>query len=140
MSVAVVVRARRSRVPIRTGWSPERRVRQPTLLGPSWSSLLTRRTSTSASAEVTSRRSTADAVSSTTGSVHRHRPMMPRNQRPDIQNILRRSYDYLTMMPKLRSTYDGCIIYQTSYEECKANSYVRFTCKVVRSSDIVFVN
>jgi len=27
--------------------------------------------------------------------------------RPDLQNILRQSYDYLTIMPKLRSTYDG---------------------------------
>jgi len=34
--------------------------------------------------------------------------------------ILRQSYDYLTMMPKLRSTYDGRLIYKTSYEECKA--------------------
>jgi len=31
---------------------------------------------------------------------------------PDLQNILRLSYDYLTIMPKLRSTYDGCIIFQ----------------------------
>ena len=28
-------------------------------------------------------------------------------QGPDLQNILRQSYDYLTIMPKLRSTYDG---------------------------------
>ena len=26
---------------------------------------------------------------------------------PDLQNILRQSYNYLTTMPKLRSTYDG---------------------------------
>jgi len=26
---------------------------------------------------------------------------------PDLQNILRQSYDYLTILPKLRSTYDG---------------------------------
>jgi len=32
-------------------------------------------------------------------------------QGPDLQNILRQSYDYLTIMPKLRSTYDGCLIY-----------------------------
>jgi len=30
---------------------------------------------------------------------------------PDFQNILRQSYDYLTIMPKLRSTYDGRLIY-----------------------------
>jgi len=43
-----------------------------------------------------------------------------RCQGPDLQNILRQSYDYLTIMPKLRSTYDGRLIYQTSYEERKA--------------------
>jgi len=37
----------------------------------------------------------------------------------DLQNILRQSYDYLTIMPTLRSTYDGCLVYKTSYEECK---------------------
>ena len=30
------------------------------------------------------------------------------------------SYDNLTIMPKLRSTYDGCLIYKTSYSEWKA--------------------
>jgi len=35
---------------------------------------------------------------------------------PDLQNILRQSYDYLTTMRQLRSTYDGGIIYKTSYE------------------------
>jgi len=39
---------------------------------------------------------------------------------PDLQNILRQSYDYLTIMPKLRSTYDGRLIYKTSYEGCRA--------------------
>jgi len=33
-------------------------------------------------------------------------------QVPDLQNILRQSYDYLTIMPKLRSTYDGRLIYK----------------------------
>jgi len=37
-------------------------------------------------------------------------------QGPDLQNILRQSYDYLTTMPKLRWTYDGRLIYKTSYE------------------------
>ena len=34
------------------------------------------------------------------------------HQGPDLQNILRQSYDYLAIMPKLRS--------KTSYEGCKA--------------------
>jgi len=42
------------------------------------------------------------------------------NQGPDLQNILRQSYDYLTIMPKLRSTYDRRLIYKTSYEGRKA--------------------
>jgi len=36
-------------------------------------------------------------------------------------------------MPKLRSTYDGRLIYKASYEERK----VQFTCKIVRSSEKV---
>ena len=40
--------------------------------------------------------------------------------KPDLQNILRQSYDYLTIMPKLRSTYDGRLTYKTSYDEWKA--------------------
>jgi len=39
---------------------------------------------------------------------------------PDLQNILRQSCDRLTIMLKLRSTYDGRLIYQTSYEERRA--------------------
>jgi len=38
----------------------------------------------------------------------------------DLQNILRPSYDNLTIMPKLRSTYDGRLIHETSYSEWKA--------------------
>jgi len=30
----------------------------------------------------------------------------------DLQNIFQQSYDYLTIMPKLRSTYDGRLIYE----------------------------
>jgi len=41
------------------------------------------------------------------------------DQGPDLQNILRQSYDYLTIMSKLRSTYDRRLIYKTSYEERK---------------------
>ena len=40
-------------------------------------------------------------------------------QGPDLLNILRQSYDYLTIMQMLRSTYDGRLIYKTSYEERK---------------------
>jgi len=43
-----------------------------------------------------------------------------KNQGPDLQNILRQSYDYLRIMRKLRSTYDGRLIYKTSYEGRKA--------------------
>ena len=32
---------------------------------------------------------------------------------PDLQTILRQSYDYLTIMPNLRSTYDRRLIYNT---------------------------
>jgi len=39
------------------------------------------------------------------------------------------------IMPKLRSTYDGILIYKTSYEECKTS-----TCKIVTSPEIVFIN
>ena len=35
---------------------------------------------------------------------------------PDLQQ----SYDYLTITPKLRSTYDRCLIYKTSLEGRKA--------------------
>ena len=41
-------------------------------------------------------------------------------QEPDLQNILRRSYDYLTIMLKLRSICDGRLIYKTAYNEWKA--------------------
>ena len=44
---------------------------------------------------------------------------------PDLQNILRQSYDYLTIMPKLRSTYDRCLIHKTAYEGRKA--FLRYT-------------
>ena len=38
------------------------------------------------------------------------------DQGPDFQNILQQSNDYLTIMLKLRSTYDGPVIYKTSNE------------------------
>jgi len=39
---------------------------------------------------------------------------------PNLQNILRQSYDFLTIMTMLHSTYDGRLIYKTSYEGSKA--------------------
>ena len=40
-------------------------------------------------------------------------------QGPDLQNILQQSDNLfaLMIMPKLRSTYDGRLIYKTLYEE-----------------------
>jgi len=49
-------------------------------------------------------------------------------------NISRQSYDYLTLMPKLRSTDDGRLVYKTSYYEERKSS-VRFICRIVRSSE-----
>jgi len=43
---------------------------------------------------------------------------------PNLQNILRQSYDYLTIMSKLRSTYDGRLIYKTSHEG--RNAFLRY--------------
>jgi len=42
-----------------------------------------------------------------------------RTHGPDL--ILRQFYDHLTIMPKLRSTYDGRLIHKTSYIEWKAS-------------------
>ena len=36
---------------------------------------------------------------------------------PDLQNILRQSYDNAKVTINLRSTYDGRLIYKTSYNE-----------------------
>jgi len=57
------------------------------------------------------------------------------NQGPDLQNILRDSYDFLTIIPQSRSTYDGSLIYQTFYEERKAFRYDSVAyCKIVGDS------
>jgi len=40
---------------------------------------------------------------------------------PILQNILRDTYDYLTIMPKLRSTHDEYLIYKMSYDYRKIN-------------------
>ena len=58
-----------------------------------------------------------DAASCRCATARVRRPAYPG---PDLQNILRQSYDYLTIMPKLRSTYDERLIYKTSYNEWKA--------------------
>ena len=50
------------------------------------------------------------------GSLVRWENVKVKMQGPDLQNTLRQSYDYLTIMPKLRSTYDERLIYKTSYE------------------------
>jgi len=65
------------------------------------------------------------------------------DQGPNLQNILRQSYDYLTIMPKLRSTYDGpsrTSNLQNLLRRTQGFSEARFTCKVVRSSETVFAN
>ena len=49
-----------------------------------------------------------------------HSPIGANVQGSDLLNILRQSYDYLTIVPKLRSTYDGRLVYQTSNEEREA--------------------
>jgi len=53
-------------------------------------------------------------------------------QGPDLQNILRLPYDYVKVTIDLR---------RTSYLSKNARFFqVRFTCEMVRSSEIVFVN
>ena len=56
---------------------------------------------------------------------------------PDLLNILRQSYDYLTMMPKLRSTFDRRLIHKTSYEGRKDS--LKFN-SLAKSSETVFVH
>ena len=43
----------------------------------------------------------------------------PNSEARFTKYLIRQSYDYLTIMPKLRSIYDGHLIYQTSNEEHK---------------------
>jgi len=65
------------------------------------------------------------------------------NLGPDLQNILRQSYDYLTIMPKLRSTYDtrdGTSNLHNVLRRTQRFSEARFTCKVVRSSETMYAN
>jgi len=53
-------------------------------------------------------------------------------QGPDLQNILRQSYDYLTIMPKLRSTHDRRLIQKNILRRTQGFSQVglQFTCKI----------
>ena len=56
---------------------------------------------------------------------------------PDLQNILRQSYDYLTIMPKLRSTCDGRLIYEkhpTKGARLSLGTIHLQSCKIVRDS------
>jgi len=55
---------------------------------------------------------------------------------PDLPNILRQCCDYVTIIPRLRSTYDRRLTEKTSCE----GREVRFTGRIVRSSETVFVN
>ena len=71
-------------------------------------------------------------------SIHEAQPLATIAQGPDLQNILRQSYDYLTIMPKLRSTYDRFT--QNILQWMESFSRVRFTCQIVISSEITFVN
>jgi len=59
-------------------------------------------------------------------------------QGPDLQCILRQSYDYLTITPKLRSTYDGHLIYKYLTKNARLFKE-RFTRKIVKPSDTVLV-
>jgi len=45
------------------------------------------------------------------------------NQGPDLQNILRRCYDYPTITTKLRSTYDGRLSQRWTYDNFFCKSY-----------------
>jgi len=62
---------------------------------------------------------------------------------PDLQNALLQYYDYLTIMPKLRSTFDGRLIFKTIeniLRRTQSFSYIRLTCTIAMSSEIVLVN
>ena len=62
------------------------------------------------------------------------------DQGPDLQNILRQSYDYLTIMPKLRRLTIDVSFKKNILRRTQGFSQVQFTGKIVRSSEIVFVN
>ena len=49
-------------------------------------------------------------------------PHLNVNLAHDLQNILPQSYDNLTTMPMLRSTYDGRLIYKTLSTEYLLNN------------------
>jgi len=62
---------------------------------------------------------------------------MTLNLGPDLQNILLQSYDYLTIMPNLRSTCDRRLIQKTSWEGRRA--FLGYN-SLAKSSEIVFVH
>jgi len=53
-------------------------------------------------------------------------------------SIYKISDDNLTIMPRLRSTHDVSLIYETSYEGRKKAFLIRFTCTIARSFEMVF--
>ena len=59
---------------------------------------------------------------------------------PDLQTVLRQSYDYLTIMPKLLSTYDGRLINKTSYKRRKAFLRYDSLAKSLTLSEIMLVS
>ena len=62
------------------------------------------------------------------------------NLGPDLRNISRQSYDYLMIMTKLRSTNEGRFNLQNILRRTQGFCQARFTCKIVRSSETVFIN
>jgi len=62
------------------------------------------------------------------------------NQGPDLQTILRQSYDYLTIMPKVTIDLRRTSNLRNILHWMESFSWVRFTCKIVISSEITFVN
>ena len=54
--------------------------------------------------------------------------------------IYKISYDYLTIMARLRSTYDRRLIHKTSYEGRKAFLRYNSLAKIVKWSEIVFIH
>jgi len=55
---------------------------------------------------------------------------------PGLQNILRQSYDYLTIMPKLRSTYDGRLVCKPSYD-CRKINWPQNVCRTCSCLKII---
>ena len=60
----------------------------------------------------------------------------------DLHNILRQSYDYVTIMPKLRSTYDGRVVYKKILRITQVCSWgtIHLRNRKIVFSEIVFVH